>query len=79
MSLVELNIYFPNQHQFVVKFANTESEVLAFQSPVIQKDLKNYLARLRWYIEVYAELYTGEPDDDEAQRHLNFSILRVMN
>jgi hypothetical protein len=63
MPPIELNLYFPNAEQVIVKFGN-ESETLAFQSPVTKKDLED----LRWYIEVYAAQYTGEPDDEEAKR-----------
>jgi len=64
MSLTELSIGFPCQNQVVVKFENEKSEALAFESPVTKKDLED----LRWYIEVYAAQYTGEPDDEEAKR-----------
>ena len=64
MPLIELNIRFPSHHQVIVKFGNEESETLDFKSPVTKKDLED----LRWYIEVYAAQYTGEPDDEEARR-----------
>lgn len=63
MSIIEISLCFPVHNQVIVKFSN-ESETLAFQSPVIKKDLED----LRWYIEVYAAQYTGEPDDEEAKR-----------
>ncbi len=72
-----LNNILNPQNQIVFIFVGQTQNIMKTKNKF--KDLKNYLARLRWYIEVYAELYTGEPDDDEAQRHLNFSILRVMN
>jgi hypothetical protein len=64
MSQSELSLYFPNAQQLAIKFRDRHSETLSFQSPVTPKDLDD----LRWYIEVYAVEYTGEPDDEEAKR-----------
>ncbi|NOR68169.1 MAG: CHAT domain-containing protein [Methylomarinum sp.] len=64
MTIAELDIYFPSSNQMTVKFDNQESELLDFQAPFRKKDLED----LRWYIEVYAAQYTGEPDDEEAKR-----------
>jgi tetratricopeptide (TPR) repeat protein len=64
MSFSELNVRFPCSNQVTVKFDDDETESLVFESPVTKKDLED----LRWYIEVYAAQYTGEPDDEEAKR-----------
>jgi tetratricopeptide (TPR) repeat protein/CHAT domain-containing protein len=64
MSITELSLRFLSQNQVIVKFENEESETLAFKLPITKKDLED----LRWYIEVYAAQYTGEPDDEQAKR-----------
>lgn len=66
MSLIELNIRFPDKDQVIVKFNQEDSQALAFKSPMTKN--KKALEDLRWYIEVYAAEYTGEPDDEEAKR-----------
>lgn len=66
MSRIELNIRFPDKDQVIVKSRQEESQALAFKSPITKN--KKALEDLRWYIEVYAAEYTGEPDDEEAKR-----------
>ncbi|MFI3157026.1 MAG: CHAT domain-containing protein [Methylococcaceae bacterium] len=66
MSLIELNIRFPDKDQVIVKFKQEESQALAFKSPMTKN--KKALEDLLWYIEIYAAEYTGEPDDEEAKR-----------
>lgn len=64
MPHLALNICFANPQQALVQFAQEASETITFELTVTSKDLEE----LRWYIEVYATQYTGEPDDEEAKR-----------
>ncbi|MEK8016568.1 MAG: tetratricopeptide repeat protein [Candidatus Parabeggiatoa sp.] len=60
----ELNLEFPSENQVIIHFNEQHSEPLNFQSPVTEEDQKD----IRWYLEVYAYLYTTDVDDKRADK-----------
>jgi len=60
----ELNLEFPTENQVIIHFNDQHSDKLDFQSPVLPEDQKD----IRWYLEVYAYLYTTDVDDKRADK-----------
>jgi len=60
----EFNLEFPSENQVIVHFNEQHSDKLDFQSPVTEEDQKD----IRWYLEVYAYLYTTDVDDKRAAK-----------
>ncbi len=60
----ELNLEFPDANKVIIHFDGRSSELLEFQSPVTEEDQKD----IRWYLEVYAYLYTTDVDDKRAAK-----------
>lgn len=60
----ELIIHFDTPAQFKVRFAEDETELLPFHSPINDDEYQD----IRWYLEKYATDYTSEPDDERAVR-----------
>ncbi len=60
----ELNLGFPTKNQVIIHFDSHSSELLEFQSPVTEEDQKD----IRWYLEVYAHLYTTNVDDKRGAK-----------
>ncbi|HEC84913.1 MAG TPA: CHAT domain-containing protein, partial [Thioploca sp.] len=60
----ELNLEFTTENQVIVHFNDQHSDKLGFQSPVTEEDQKD----IRWYLEVYAYLYTTDVDDNRAAK-----------
>jgi hypothetical protein len=60
----ELNLEFPNKNQVIIHFNDQHSNKLDFKSPITEEDQKD----IRWYLEVYAYLYTTDVDDKRADK-----------
>ncbi|OQY50081.1 MAG: hypothetical protein B6247_22140 [Candidatus Parabeggiatoa sp. nov. 2] len=60
----ELNLEFPTENKVIIHFNDQHSDRLDFQSPVTEEDQKD----IRWYLEVYAYLYTTDVDDKRAAK-----------
>ena len=60
----ELIIHFDTPTQFKIRFADDETEVLTFHSPINDAEYQD----IRWYLEKYSTEYTDDPDDERATR-----------
>ncbi|MEI6706745.1 MAG: tetratricopeptide repeat protein [Methylococcales bacterium] len=67
MSLIELNLRFPNPNQVIVKFDDDDSGTLDFQTPFDKNDFSD----MAWYLETYAAHYIADVDIERADAIAN--------